>query len=136
MVLAMEDACPSGLEVEVEPPPDVGGTGEAGGTGEGVVGSREGEGEAAEPTEGTNTSGSETQLPDSYTMENICCPILVQQRELLFPARYALPAIHYLPEERYFLTNISELFVGDVVSIVQSLAKRDLPVPKCKGCFG
>ncbi|XP_070292499.1 protein PALS2 [Salvelinus sp. IW2-2015] len=63
MVLAVEDACPNGLEVEVEPPPDAGGTGEAGGTEEGVVGSREGA--AAEPTEGANTSGAMQQVLDN-----------------------------------------------------------------------
>ncbi|KAK6327787.1 hypothetical protein J4Q44_G00034330 [Coregonus suidteri] len=50
MVLAMENTCPNGLEVEVESPPDAGGTGE---------------GAAAEPTEGADTSGAMQQVLDN-----------------------------------------------------------------------
>ncbi|CAB1350696.1 unnamed protein product [Coregonus sp. 'balchen'] len=60
-VMAMEDACPNGVEVEVESPPDAGGTGEQGETGEGAAG----EGAAAEPTEGADTSGAMQQVLDN-----------------------------------------------------------------------
>ncbi|XP_013998431.1 protein PALS2 isoform X2 [Salmo salar] len=61
MVLAMEDACPNGVEVAVESPPDAAGTGEQGETGDGSAR----EGVAAEPTEGADTSGAMQQVLDN-----------------------------------------------------------------------